>query len=138
MKKSVQKRWNTLVRKGAEYQEMGTFFWYSDKTSDEEKFWLYGHLSSMEDMLNQSAEYNESQTEMAIIHMRLRIDAVQMFADSHPDLRREYNYSTNKKEGYRQWLRRYILEDPARELHIIGDRKAPKKFFELTRERVRG
>ena len=137
MKKSIQKQMERLSKEAVTFQEMAAFFWSSDKTSDEEKFWLYGHLSSMEDMINQSADYNESQTEMAIIHMRLRIDVVQMLSGAHPDLKREYDYSTNKKEGYRQWLKCYILEDPARELHIIGDRKAPKKFLKLSAERVR-
>ena len=139
MKKSVQKKWNKLLKEGAANQEMAAFFWNSKKTSDEDKFWLFRHLSAMEDMINQSDAYNETQTEMAIIHMQLRVDAVQMFAQSHPKLKLEYDYSTHKKDGYQEWLRCYISANPGTELHIIQDRKAAKKFFSLQaqKERIR-
>ena len=139
MKKSVREKWNKLVKDGAMYQEMAAFFWNSDKSSDEDKYWLNNHLESFEDMINQKDEYNESQAQMAIIHMQLRIDGVQMYVRSHPELKQDYDYSTDKQSGYREWLRFYILSDASRELHIIGDRKAPKKLFQLKaqKEKVR-
>ena len=138
MKKSVQKRWAKLVTEGTSCQEMAAFFWNSDKSSDEDKYWLNLHLESFENMFQQKDEYNEIQTEMAIIHMTMRIDAIQMYARSHPDLKREYDYSLNKKDGYHKWLKCYISSDPATELHIIRDRKALKKFLKLEEQNQRG
>ena len=139
MKKSVQKEMDLLTKEALTAQEMAAFFWVSDKSSDEDKYWLNGHLNSFENVLNQKDEYNETQTEMAIITLRLTVDAVQMYAESHSELKQEYLYSTNKKDAYKEWLRFYISSDPATELHIIQDRKAAKKFFSLQsqKERVR-
>ena len=131
MRKSIQQKLDKALQEGTTHQEMAAFFWASDKSSDEDKYWLNNHLASFEDMINQKDEYNEAEAEMAIIHMQLRIDAVQMYARSHSALKHEYDLSTQKNEGYRVWLQHYILSDPATELHIIQDRKASKKFLEL-------
>ena len=139
MKKSVQKQMDQLSKEALSYQEMAAFFWMSEKSSDKDKYYLNNNLAAFENILNQKDEYSECQAELAIIHLKLSIDAVQMYAHAHPDLKREYDYSTNKSKAYQEWLRCYILSDPATELHIIHDRKAVKKFLKLKEqsERVR-
>ena len=127
MKKSIQKQMNQLAGEALTCQEMAAFFWASKKTSDEDKYYLYNHLSSFENILNQKNNYSNTQAELAVIHLRLRIDAVQMYAESHPDLAREYAYSLNKRRPYAEWLRCYMSPDARVELRVVRKKKATRQ-----------
>ena len=113
---------------------MAAFFWHSDKSTDDDKRLLDWRLNGIETVLNRKDEYNESQTELAIIRLRLTLDDIDLYKRSHPDLWTDYLNAPNRKIGYRHWLQKYISENAATEFHIIGDSKPLKKYVEMMKQ----